>query len=255
LGQTFCHDKGRFRATSAQAWNTSNEELVREWELKLIYLAIHSFHHQPVLKEHQERKACQDTLPPYEYQCANAKYIVTDLPNLGMGTVIRLSSVAHVLMGIASDRIPLFIANSPEGPAILQAPWKLASCDRRDLQCVFLPTTPCTLITEDLVNATILEEVDVRSLRQGGLLPNKFDNEKVVIAQARVTPAKYDKLKGIHIAVRKKVHHKVMELIDEWKSSSSDVDQQKLQVLQEAAKRIKTADQPDPYDHYEYGHR
>jgi hypothetical protein len=70
-----------------------------------------------------------------------------------------------------------------------------------------------------------------------------------------VSPAKQDIFKGIHRTVRKKVHQKVVKLIDEWKASSSDVDQQKLQVLQEAAKRIQTDDQPDPFNHYEYGHR
>jgi hypothetical protein len=259
LGETFCHEQGRFRTTSSEARNASNTDLVKEWELKLIYLAIHEFHHLPARQEYQQRKSCTGSIsdvPPYDYQCADTKYLVTNIPDIGLGAGIRLSAMAHVLMAIASDRIPLFLANTPEGPETLQNPWKLASCDRQDMQCVFQPTTPCVLLASDLVNATVLDEVDARSLRRGGVLPSKFDNDKVLIAQPRISPAKFDQFKGIHGKVRKKLHEKAMALIDEWKSSSSDdLDPQQLHVLEEAARRIRHADEPDSYDHYTYGHR
>jgi hypothetical protein len=140
-------------------------------------------------------------------------------------------------MAIASDRSPLFLAKTPEGPKTLQNPWKLASCDRQDFQCVFQPTTACVLLASDLVNATVLEERNDRSLQRGGVLPSKFDDDKVLIAQPQISPAKFDQFRGMHGKVRQKVHEKAMALIDEWKlSSSNDVDPQQLHLLEEAAR-------------------
>lgn len=264
LGQTVCHKDGRFRDTAADAWNASSTTLVHEWELKLIYLAVHALHHQPALQEHRERLQCMEDTDTttatlikqhsYQYECQNAKFLVTDLVNQGMGAAIRLSGVAHVLMGIASDRIPLFVANASQGPSFLQQPWKLASCPRNDLQCVFLPTSPCTLSIEELANATVLDELSARSLRRGGSLPKQYQNDKVLIYQARVAPAKFDQFRGIHNAVRKRIYLEAIELVKEWKTANPHNTEQ-LGVLQQAAQRIQKGDSADSYNHYEYGHR
>ena len=259
LGKTICHEQGRFRDTSTTAmWNVSNEELLNEWEFKLIYLAIHSFHHQPALLEYNGRKQCKsiESLPPYEYDCKDTKYIVTDLPNKGLGAAFRLSAVAHVLMGIASNRIPLFVSNSPEGPSFLQNKTTLASCPRGDFQCVFLPTTPCSLKIEDLVNGTILEESDARSLRRSGVLAPKIENEAVLIVKSRQTPAIFDKFEDAHRLTRKRIYDRAIVIINEWKASLPHVDYPKLRILTTAAKRILSPDTPKlEHQHYEYGHR
>jgi hypothetical protein len=49
---------------------------------------------------------------------------VSTIPHEGLGASTRLGAVAHILMGIASDRIPLLLANTkPYGPDWLQRPY------------------------------------------------------------------------------------------------------------------------------------
>jgi hypothetical protein len=228
--------------------------------LKLLYLAIQDFHHAPAREEYLTRKKCglETSNPIYDYPCQDSKYIVTDLPNLGMGASIRLAATVHVLMGIASDRIPLFVIKSPEGPSFLQEAWKLASCDRQDLQCVFLPTTPCTVSWKELANATILDGPAVQELRRNGHLDPKYDPYRVVLHKSLVAPAKSDHFNGIHSVIRRKVFRKAMELVEEWNEVSIDdssSDPEQYQVFLAAANRIQSRDLPDPQDHYYYGHR
>jgi hypothetical protein len=264
LGQTICHEKGSFQHQSSNNyWNASDPQQVYDWELKLLYLAIQDFHHAPARKEHLQRKQqcgedVVESLPAYDYPCQDAKYIVTALPNIGLGASIRLSAVAHVVMGIASDRIPLFVMNSPEGPMFLQEAYKLASCDRQDFQCVFLPTTPCTVSWTELSNATILDELAARGLKRGGHLDPKYDHDRVVLHRSRIAPAKFDQFKGLHSVIRQKLFDKAMELVEEWNKASIDdssKDPEQYQVFLAAANRIGSRDLPDTQDHYTYGHR
>jgi hypothetical protein len=252
LEHTMCHEKGRFRSIHDGAWNASDEQLVLDWEIKLIYLAIHDFHHKPARDEFRRR--CDTVETPYHFECPDAKYLVSPLPDIGMGAGIRLSGVAHVLMAIASDRIPVFVSNAPAGPDFLQARWKLASCDRGDFQCVFMPTTPCQLSISELANATVLDERDAVKLRRNGQLPSQFNEERVLISQPRITPAKLDIFRGIHKTIRTKVHGRVKELLSEWKAKSNSIDTGRWEVLEAAAERIKHGDPPDS-NRYQYGHR
>jgi hypothetical protein len=259
LGQTFCHEEGRFRTTSTEYWNTSNLELLKDWEFKLIYLAIHDFHHRPAREEYQERVHCPQTMPTNDFQCSGSKFLVTSIPNLGMGAAVRLSAVSHVLSAIATDRVPLFVANTTAGPQFLQDPWYLASCDRKDLQCVFLPTTPCTLLASDLEHATVVTgNVETMKFRVNGKVPTYLDRNRVIVLQpsSNSNSAKGDKFPGIHKAVRRRMHDRVVKLLAEWNATSgADIDESKLHFLQEAARRIARSDDAPDEPHYGYGHR
>lgn len=285
LGQTICHPEGRFRSTESSIlstyddstrttpspppfgyWNVSNEALIHDWEFRLMYLAIHSFMHEPAYDEYTERKeACGDDkmkekFPPYDYQCKSAKFIVAALPNEGLGATIRISGVMNVLMGLATDRIPLFVSNLPslddENKTFLEQPWNLASCPRKDIQCVFLPTTPCTLTMEDWKNATVLDEGDARGIKRRGELRPEFEDVRVLIHVPITAPAKADTFKGNHEKVRKKLHRKAKEIITQLETSHRDnLGQEQRNVLHHAAERILQADLPDSYEHYQYGHR
>ena len=102
----------------------------------------------------------EEKFPSYDYQCKDAKFIVTTLPNEGFGATIRPTAVMYVLIGLATDRIPIFVANLSslnddddeddiKEKQFLKEPWNLASCPRKDMQCIFLPTTPCTVATDE----------------------------------------------------------------------------------------------------------
>jgi hypothetical protein len=273
--QTICHADGRFRSTTsmntsttatatatatATTWNASDAQLVQDWELKLIYASLHDIMHAPARDEYEARRSCPErSVPRQDYECPNTKYLVTSIPDQGLGASVRLGAMAHILMGIASDRIPLLLANTkPHGPGWLQGPWKLVSCARGDFQCVFMPTTPCTIEAGALNDATVLAESEVRPFRKSGVMDAKFRNDKVVMARSSVMPAKMDKFVGMHMKIRQKFHFKAMELIERYQqnaSSNTSIDRQKIEVLTKAAKRILEPDAVDPHEHHTYGHR
>jgi hypothetical protein len=259
LGQTFCHEEGRFRTTSAGDWNTSDLELLKDWEFKLIYLAIHDIHHRPAREDYQERVDCphnQAMMPTNDFQCRGTKFLVSSIANLGMGAAVRLGAVSHVLSAIAIGRVPLFAANTEAGPKFLQEPWYLASCDRKDLQCVFLPTSPCTLLDSDLENAFVINGTYTRTIRRQGNIPDHLDHHRVLLIEPGTHPAKGDVFPGIHKAVRRKVYERAVKLLAEWNATSgTEMDESKLHFLQEAARRITRADEAPNHPHYAYGHR
>jgi hypothetical protein len=253
LGQTMCHEKGRFRTLPKinDDWDPNDEQLVADWEIKLLYLAIHDLFHEPARDEFQQR--CDQANTPYHFTCPTAKYLVTALPVMGMGAVFRLSTISHVAMAIVSGRIPVFVANTVDvGPYYIKAPWPLASCQRRDFQCVFLPTTPCHLDISDLANATIMEEGSCIQLRRRGVMPKEFDNDRIVIVQSRINSAKIESFKGMNRVIRRTLYNKAQSLIDDWRSSDSNSN--KLEVLRKAANMILD---PDSFqlDRFHYGYR
>ncbi len=167
LERTICHEHGRFRSLD---WNASNDALIRDWELRLIYLALHRHFHEPAWKELKSRtssNSCNSQehlernfgVQKYDYECQDAKFLVTSIATLGSGALLRLGAVPNILMGLASDRIPLFLARTGVGPQFLREGWTQASCDRRNMQCVFLPVSPCVITNQDLENATVMEEI------------------------------------------------------------------------------------------------
>lgn len=274
--QTICHANGRFRSTSniatdtgtntntATSWNASDAQLVQDWELKLIYASLHDMMHAPARNEYEARRSCPNismsSLPRQDYECPGTKYLVTAIPEHGLGASVRLGAMGHILMGIATDRIPLLLANTKpnNGPDWLQTPWKLVSCARGDLQCVFMPTTPCTIRIGDLNNATLMKESESRPLRRHGVMDAKFHKDKVVIARSVVAPAKMDKFPGMHKVIRLKFYRKAMQLIERYQeqsSSNTTIDPQKIEVLTKAAKLILEPDEEDTHEHYTYGHR
>ena len=278
LGQTICHSQGRFRSTQSSItlnaheettpngyWNITNESLVYDWEFRLIYLAIHSFMHQPAYEEYIERKeACGDDgmreiFPPYDYQCKDAKFVVTALPGEGLGATIRSSGVMHMLAGLATDRIPLYVANLPpldaENKTFLEQPWNLASCPRKDLQCVFLPTTPCTLTMEDWKNAVVVDGREARDMKRGGYISPTQENVRVLIYVPKSIGAIADTFKGNHDKVRQRLHQEAKKIIHQLETSYPNLRQDQRHVLHYAAKKILESDLPDSYEHYAYGHR
>ena len=225
LEQTICHKKGRFRTTAAAAAAATADVDLDDLEMKLLYLAIHWYHHRPSFQEHQLRSACNATLlyetfglGPLDYECPNSKFLVTTFSPNGFGANVRLGMVAHILLAMLVDRIPIFIKDTPIGPKVFQRPWFLASCRRprrREWQCMFLPTTPCVLTHQDLVEAPILTEPHAGRLRSHGMFPTEFQETRVVIL--------LPKLAGTNIELLQKgplqtLHQLAVELIEGWKN-------------------------------------
>merc|ERR1712157_596816 len=63
----------------------------------------------------------------------------------------------------------------------LQKPWDLASCSRKDMQCFFMPMSPCVITEEALREAPILGDKNLEIFRTTGKLPKRFLDEKIII--------------------------------------------------------------------------
>ena len=254
VDSTICHKESPFfQSTTTREWHVLDQELINEWERKLIYLSIHAFFHEPAWEEHQlvrgtlsnnnedQQAPSGEVLPLYDYECRDAKYLIAALPDAGFGAAMRSHAVNHVLMGIASDRIPLFTMNVPSaGFSQLRKKWPLASCDRRDYQCVFLPPSPCTLTMDEIGNAT---QADMAQLRETGIMKEGQDDRVMYFYSGTHMP-KLDH-KGKDDRIRGKVYDRAIQLIERWEASSpleimdSTEGQQKLAVLKKAAAQIK----------------
>jgi hypothetical protein len=244
LRQTICHEEGKFRQTVVGHWNASNSVLLSEWEFKLIYLAIHDFHHRPAREEHKVRSRCSNKiqLPSYDYQCKDAKFLVTSLPGIGMGASVRLSATTDVTAAIANDRIPLFLDNAASGPAFLKTPAQLFSCNRRDPQCIFLPTSPCTLLLSDLDESVLLTEPEGRRVRRSGSFPDHLAHHRILIMTPKVLAGPFESNARFMNSFREKVQARALGLIDEWYASLGGIQEPettaKLLFLKSAALRI-----------------
>lgn len=187
LSQTLCYPSGRFRNVSVFTFaNTS--QIMRQWEFRLLYLTIHRMHHAPAHKEYQLRKQCMESMEEgssaptkittptaisnFDYECPDAKFwVIVVHSTAGMGAVLRNHIMPSFFMAIATGRIPLLVQSAPyphvhDVLEMLARQFPLASCERGDWQCVFLPTSPCVVTLDDLRTAPVLTDEQIRQLRQ-----------------------------------------------------------------------------------------
>jgi hypothetical protein len=233
--QTICHKDSTFRNPSFE-WDTNNEALIEEWEIRLMYLAIHHHNHAPAKAEAQARQACPRDLniSKMDYECPSAKYLVANIAPSGLGASFRLGAVSTILMALATDRIAVFVNNFEGGAKFLNNPSQLSSCPRGDNQCFYLPTTPCTLLAKDLRKAIVLPEYDARNLRRQGLLENTtYSNARILVTEPRLNPPKQW---SIQTKIQAKLYGIAMTLIDSIRDTAPP---EQVQVLEAAAARIQ----------------
>lgn len=149
----------------------------RRWIIRILYTAIHSLHHGPAVEEAKWR---QTNEPPsnignYDFECPSERFLVTSVPSAGFGASLRRGTVNALLLGLSLNRTTLFLSNvnSTKITAEIVKPQLLSGCKRADLQCFFLPTTPCVVTTEALENEmVVLPNKEIHHMRTHGILPN-----------------------------------------------------------------------------------
>jgi hypothetical protein len=262
LEKTMCYESGRFRSV-ATIWNSSDEQQIDDWRFRLLYLAIHHLHHAPAYGEYQLRQNCgmpgnSDQLPytiqKFDYECPTAKFLVTVLSTMGMGATFRSGAFPAMLMALSTGRIPLFLQsiNADGLPKFLTTNFQLASCKRRDLQCVFLPTSPCAVTLDDLQNATYLSEGEARNLKRSGRLKNPdHENSRVLVHLTNMVPlnAKH----AIHKHFRKVAHDTIWNMLYEWRNTTVRkelITSEQWNVLTSAADWFRQSVTSDPDDVY-----
>jgi hypothetical protein len=192
---------------------------VHIWTMRLVYWSMQYHQTRHARLEARDRlqlrggpEACPrthinaapgyDTVGPYDYECPNAKFIIAPLASIGLGAQVRSGMVVGYNLGLVSDRVVIWVNESPVGDRHLRATWGLVSCDddydangqirpdklnsssahripRRDTQCILLPSTPCVLTEADVQNAYLLSDQDRRQLLGDGTPPADHEDDKV----------------------------------------------------------------------------
>ena len=247
LGQSVCHEKSRFR--NANEVETDKRSL-RLWAVRLIYLAIHYHQHKPALEEARARfedEGCEEELRrhdigPMDFECPNAKFLAISLADIGLGANIRSGTSAVLVAALATNRQLILINNVPKEVNYKYAknPWQLASCDRQDFQCFFMPTSPCVLTAEDLNNGHVLTGPEQRKLLKRGEAPVGYEDNKVWMMTLSFLPPLF-------------MHKPVLSLLQEYaRELIHDVPEgdARLPALNQAVEVIAEKDEDRPNYNY-----
>jgi hypothetical protein len=191
LEQTIAFESSRF---VDDAESGDDHKSMRLWAVRLIYLSMIYHQHVQAIPEAEalygsNTEVCQKErealgIGRYDFECPNAKFIIAALSNNGLGANIRSGATTLLIAGLITDRIVLFVNNAPKG----HKPWDLASCDRRDAQCFFLPSSPCTITHKDVKDAYLLKKPEQRALLKKGELPKEHMDNKVWAVQLSFVP-------------------------------------------------------------------
>jgi hypothetical protein len=201
LGQTICHADSRFLNSTQPAEASYDDRTVRLWAVKLIYLALHYHQHRFAVPEAVARYSLDNSQCPsaaqleqeygigvFDYECPDAKYILMPLSGNGLGANVRTGMVLALLLGLISERVVIFVNNAMKGDRYLKTAWPLASCPRKDYQCFFWATTPCTVTQDEIENAYGLTQPEYRSLMYRNKRPESIEHHKVWIFHSRFMP-------------------------------------------------------------------
>ncbi|GKY99736.1 hypothetical protein MPSEU_000927600 [Mayamaea pseudoterrestris] len=172
------------------------ERRLRYWKTRLTFLAVHAHQHQPALPELEARRqsSCRQTdlqrhnIGPFDFECPTAKFLVVRLFGNGIGANMRLGAAPAYMAGLSTNRVVVFVNNASVGPDFLQNQWSLASCFRGDMQCFYMPSSPCVLTNNELSNAPVLRKHEVRRIFRNGTLSPERQQERVVIMRLNFRP-------------------------------------------------------------------
>jgi hypothetical protein len=206
-------------ATANTTWSPWTPE-------QLVYSLLHRHQHRPALEEAQQRwdwvhgasesveqnendfkvnRSCGmfhrlHNIGTFNYECPKARFLVVSFDrNGGIGSNIRLIAVPAFVAGLVLNRVVLFVNNVADESGIfnvskfLRQPWS-TSCDGHDMQCNFLPSSPCSLTKDELSGAHELKRYETRHVFQHGYLPpgnngtNEHSTDRVLVMHLKLRP-------------------------------------------------------------------
>lgn len=265
---SLCHEQSRFlnerwtyfSQSSSINNNNTFDKTVRLWAVRLLYMAIHYHQHRLAIPEAQARfnmrnddnckqQLQQRRIGSFDYECGDAKFIVMPLSGNGLGFNVRVLVASTFVLGLAFDRVVLFLNGAPETTCSDKntpgCPWVTVSCDRRDFQCFFLPTSPCTVTIPQLLSVETyqLTTEDHRNLVVHHKPPKGHEDDKIWL----LTGVNMDTLAAR--GTPKSARQRLGKYIDLLLSSVSRGDP-RLSILQAAAKEANVTDPPRPVYNY-----
>ena len=193
LEQSICTKESRFLNFDLDYEESESEMQMSDLVFRVMYLTLHDHQHKHARAEALQRYSDPSTtstllnenkIGNFDYECPDAKFIVSTVPEHGLGVSIRLGVIDSLILGVSLDRVTLLHNSIPVGNRYFKRKWKLASCDRQDLQCFFQPMSPCVLTEEDVANAPQVSVEELNEFRKTGVLDPKYDNERVIVIGA-----------------------------------------------------------------------
>jgi hypothetical protein len=250
--QTICHEDSPLRSfpqTKEQRQQQQNQQgrgilnedgidlaSVEDWYQRFLYLALHWKFHRHALPEYQARKTCEEKdakdgnnnlqsfmkehkIGLMDYECRDAKFVVAPVGSIGLGAFLNTQASLTILLALRTNRIPILSSRSffPwQKEKARGDPWLLAptNCSRKDMQCYFLPLSPCTVTEEDLLNAPIygVDRAEQRYLVKNVTVPPELENERIVVLNSGLAGKTVDTSDMRSIAF-----DTINELLEEWK--------------------------------------
>lgn len=193
LKQTICHEESRFLNYTDDG--SEGQKSIDFWAVRLIFLSFHMHQHKGATKEASLRRqlGCDKVLNEngigtFDYECPDEKFLVVPLGEMGLGAVMRLGAVNALFAGMATNRTILLVNNVPLGDKSLHKPWVHASCPRGDIQCFFMPPSPCTITEAELAAAHTTERGEARRLFKFGEIPPGHENDRVIVSNFVLRP-------------------------------------------------------------------
>jgi hypothetical protein len=141
-----------------------------------------------------------------------------------------------------TNRIVLFVNNAEQGNDYLRLPWPLASCDRFDYQCFFMPPTPCTVTQDEIANAYQVTNKDFRAIMKRNSILPEAAHHKVWTFNSQFVPITYFPRKAMQML--QKHAEKLVAAVPKYKYPGY------VKLLKEAAATIGKKD--DHRDGYNY---
>lgn len=202
LETTICSSDSRFmrkqRYLSPISEGDHEQQLFSDLAYRLLFLGIHHHQHQHARKEAVIRRVSNVnerifekfrnnslhlTAPGiFDYECPNAKFLVSAVPGgTGLGHAIRKVALETIKAAMASNRVALFINSARFGPEETKSQWTMASCVRHDIQCFFMPLSPCTITEKDLQTASVLTMEESLSWGTSSHVLDKYNSSRVVV--------------------------------------------------------------------------
>ena len=243
LGYTICHAQGRFRDYKTR----HDDRDLQFWALRFFYLGFHLNQHQGAIEEAKLRRNnhCdlvlkQKNIGNFDFECPNTKFIVVQLTkDAGLGAHMRLGALNALVAGVATNRTTLLLNHGDKKP------WSHASCDRGDLQCFYMPPSPCVITEQDLSEAYKMTNGESRLIFRKGMLPKSHENDRVLYMTLSLVPKPFP-----DDAFRTNIRQIAQQIIHDLQNI--DADDRTVKLMQQSLDLILQIEPPNPDRPYEY---
>ncbi len=168
----------------------------------------------------------QHKIQAMDFECSEAKFVVITVANVGFGAYLNTMASMGILLALRTDRIPIFTSKSlfpwqrKKGD---QDPWLLAPthCERKDLQCYFLPMSPCTVTNEELEAAPVYgsNRKEERFLGKNLAIPSELESNRIVVINLSLG---FSSSNSELLELRQIASTAIDELLGEWKNVQID---------------------------------